>query len=74
MLRVKVKVQIEGDHKRECAEAEWQNQEVYPLQIFTQTKILIISSFIKLDHDMSYQNMSLCSDYFNERVKVYATS
>jgi hypothetical protein len=30
------KCTIGSDHNRECGEPEWQNQEVYPLQIFSQ--------------------------------------
>jgi hypothetical protein len=38
-------------------------KKFYPLQIFTQTNILIVSSCIILKHNMNYQNVSLCSDF-----------
>jgi hypothetical protein len=31
------------ENVKECAEAKWQNQEVYPLQVFSQSHILKIT-------------------------------
>jgi hypothetical protein len=42
------------------AKAEEEIQEVYSLQAFTQTNILIVSSCIVLGHDMNYKNLPLC--------------
>jgi hypothetical protein len=48
---VKVNVQFKVTTTMEYAEAERQNQEVYPLQVFNEN-ILIISSCIVLGHEL----------------------
>jgi hypothetical protein len=53
---------IESDQNTECAEAEWQNQEVYLLQVF-HSDILIVSSCVTLEDDMNYQNLPLSPNF-----------
>lgn len=59
---------IESDNNRECAEAEWQNQ-VYPLQIFTESNILFLSVCILLEHNMELSKYVTLFRFYIERVK-----